>query len=64
MDATTLKQFLTDREAAIFLGISKASVWRYAKDPRFPQPVRLGPGSTRWRLSDLLEYADRLRGEV
>ena len=64
MDAMSFKRFLTDRETAHFLGISKASVWRYAKDPRFPQPVRLGPGSTRWRLSDLVQYADRLGGEL
>lgn len=57
------KQFLTDRETATFFGISKATVWRYCKDQTFPQPIKIGPGATRWRLSDLKAFAES-RGDA
>lgn len=32
-------------------------------DPKFPRPMRLGPRSIGWRLSDVLDYINALRGE-
>lgn len=57
------KEFLTDYEAANYFGISKATIWKYAKDPKFPQPVKIGPGATRWKLSDLKKFAKNLNNE-
>ena len=48
MDSTTLTQQLTDKEVGQALGISRASVWRWAKAGRIPQPRKLGANSTRW----------------
>jgi prophage regulatory protein len=58
------KEFLTDRETAQYFGVSKATVWRFCKQPDFPQPIKLGPSTTRWKRSDLESYADRLRGQA
>lgn len=58
------QQFLTDRQTAEFFGVSKPTLWRYAKRDDFPQPIKLGPGCTRWNLKELEEYAERLRGEA
>ncbi len=33
--------------------ISPNTVWRWVREGRFPKPVKLGPGVTAWRLSDL-----------
>ncbi|MBM4230765.1 MAG: AlpA family phage regulatory protein [Gammaproteobacteria bacterium] len=33
--------------------ISANTVWRWVREGRFPKPVKLGPGVTAWRLSDL-----------
>lgn len=35
------------------LGISRSTFLQGVKDQRYPQPVRLGPGITCWRASDL-----------
>ena len=34
-------------------GISPATVWRHVKSGLIPQPVKLGPNTTAWRVGDL-----------
>lgn len=48
--------FLRDIEVAIRYGISRSTIWRWLKQGRFPQPIKLGAASTRWRLSDLEDW--------
>lgn len=48
MDSTTLTQQLTDREVGKALGVSRATVWRWAKAGRIPQPRKIGENATRW----------------
>lgn len=46
--------YFADKELAIRYGVSRQTIWRLAKlDPKFPKPIRLSPGSTRWLLSEL-----------
>ncbi|MCP4316591.1 MAG: AlpA family phage regulatory protein [Hyphomicrobiales bacterium] len=41
--------------------VSKATIWRWVKDrPGFPKPIKLSPGTTRWRLSELVEFEENL----
>ncbi len=55
--------YLRDVEVAARFGCSRQTVWRWSRtDPHFPAPVKLGPGTTRWRLSDLLAYEAQLEG--
>jgi predicted DNA-binding transcriptional regulator AlpA len=35
------------------LPLSANSIWRLTREGKFPQPVRLSPGTTAWRLSDI-----------
>lgn len=37
-------------------GNHSATIWRWVKIGEFPQPVKLSPGCTRWRLSDVLTW--------
>lgn len=37
--------------------LSAASIWRMVKAGEFPAPVKLGPNSTAWRLSDVEAWA-------
>ncbi|WP_093152398.1 helix-turn-helix transcriptional regulator [Aliiruegeria lutimaris] len=55
-------QFLTDREVAERLGVSKATVWRHAAAGILPRPVKLGH-SSRWPESDIAEAVDRLKAQ-
>lgn len=33
--------------------VSKSTWWQGVKDCRFPQPVKLGPRTTAWRVEDI-----------
>lgn len=46
--------YITDTQFAARTNTHRTWPWRRAKlDPDFPQPVRLTPGCTRWKLSDI-----------
>ena len=45
---SALAQQLTVLEVGKALGVSPATVWRWAKAGRIPQPRKLGANSTRW----------------
>lgn len=40
-------------DRAPLLSISSATLWRWVRQSRFPQPIRLGGNSTFWRVSDI-----------
>jgi len=54
VEATRL--FLSDMQVAARYAVSRATIWRWSRGTDFPDPVRLGPGTTRWRLSELEEW--------
>lgn len=45
--------FLSVKQIAARYSTSTASVWRWVREGQFPKPVKLSPGCTRWRLSDV-----------
>jgi len=50
-------RYFTDKQVAARYGVGKATIWRWAASRKsFPKPVKLGPGVTRWRLSELLVF--------
>jgi len=48
-----MQVFLTDHETGERYGVKRGTVWRWYNKGRFPAPVKLSPGCTRWRLADL-----------
>ncbi|BCO30640.1 hypothetical protein TspCOW1_07430 [Thiohalobacter sp. COW1] len=46
-------RYITDRQIADRLAVSRATIWRWSQAGKFPKPVKLAPGTTRWRLSDV-----------
>jgi len=38
--------------------ISKSKLWADVKSGKFPQPVKLGPRCTAWRLEDIRAYIE------
>ena len=38
-------------------GKSTATLWRWVRDGLFPAPIRIGPNSVAWRVSDCQEWA-------
>lgn len=49
-------KYARDIELAERFGVSRVTIWRWTKAGDFPSPVRLGPGSTRWRLADVEQW--------
>lgn len=47
------ERFLSDDECGRITGLSKATRWRMAGRGEFPGKVRLSPGRTAYRLSDV-----------
>lgn len=48
------ERFLRDTDLAARFGVSRNSVWRWHRErPDMPRAVRLSPGCTRWRLSEI-----------
>ena len=51
MDATPTH--INDKQAAARYSFSRATWWRLVRNGKAPQPVKLSPGCTRWRVADL-----------
>lgn len=46
--------FISDLQVAQRYGVHRMTAWRWLKsDPTFPRPVKLSPGCTRWKLSEI-----------
>ena len=61
-------RLLTVRELSAALAIHERTCWRLSAlaesgQGSFPRPVRIGPKTIRWRLSDVEAYLSALAGE-
>lgn len=55
-------KYLSDKHVSERYGVSRATVWRWVREGRFPSPIKLTQGSTRWRLSDLEHWEAEQEG--
>ena len=53
---TAPRHYVRDTDLAERYGVSRNTIWRWAKEGRLPSPVKLGPGVTRWRLADIEQW--------
>ena len=53
-------RYLTVDQVADRYGVSVDTIWRWKRDRRFPLAVRVGPGCTRWRMSDLIDHESQM----
>jgi predicted DNA-binding transcriptional regulator AlpA len=57
MDPSKPNQFLRQRDLLNhYLPFSATTLWRKIKQGEFPQPVKLSPGITAWRLSEVNDW--------
>lgn len=54
--------YLSERDIARRYGVHQKTPWYWLKSSDFPEPVRLGPRCTRWRLEDLQAWEARRAG--
>jgi len=45
-------------------GLSRATIYRLIKAGKFPRPLSIGPGSVRWRQSDVVAWQQSLFATV
>ena len=51
---TMQETYLSDLNLSARFGVHRMTPWRWLKsDPTFPKPVKLSPGCTRWKLSEI-----------
>ena len=48
--------YMSDTALATRYQVSRATIWRWAQTKRFPNPVKLSEGCTRWRLADIEQW--------
>lgn len=58
---TAVNQLLKGREVFKMLGISQATFYRMIREGRFPAGINLGPGTVRWRQSDVDAWIEAQR---
>jgi predicted DNA-binding transcriptional regulator AlpA len=51
----TDKILLCDKDVAVLLSISRATIWRLKSQGKLPPPVRLGK-AVRWRKVDIVKW--------
>ncbi|MEP5151553.1 DNA-binding protein [Planktotalea sp.] len=55
---------MSDRQVAVRFDISKATVWRWHdNNPDFPRRIKLSPGTSRWKLSELVQFEAKMQAE-
>ena len=55
--------FLDIHAVARRYNVGRATIWAWMSQGRFPQPLRLTPGCSRWALKDLEAWEDEKRAE-
>lgn len=58
-----MDRYLKDTDVAKMLHVSRNTVWRWTREGLLAPPVRITPGCTRWRESDLRALTDRAAAE-
>jgi prophage regulatory protein len=48
--------YLSDRQTAGRYSVSRPTIWRWVGEGRFPKPIKLSPGCSRWRVADLEKW--------
>lgn len=56
-------QYLSDKQLAERYGVGRATVWRWVAAGKFPKPIKLSPGCTRWQKS-VVDQHEKAKGAV
>ena len=56
MQAKQPKRYYSDKQLARRYGVSRATIWNWAKRGVLPRPHRLGPNTSRWPETEIAEH--------
>lgn len=54
--------YLSDHQTAARYGVNRGTIWRWVRQGLFPTPVKIGPGCTRWPLSEIQKWEQKKEG--
>lgn len=56
-------EYLTAATLAKRYDVGPATIWRWSANQKhpFPQPIKLGPNCTRWRIEDIEAFEARCK---
>ena len=49
----TTNTFITDSFLAERYSVHRVTIWRWVREGRFPSPIKLTAGCSRWRMADV-----------
>lgn len=55
------RKYASDKFLADRYEVSRATIWRWAKEGRIPKPRKIAPGTTRWLMAEI-EAAEEVAG--
>jgi len=61
---TTQPAYFSDRQVASRYNVDRTTWWRWVNNGQAPKPIKLSPGCTRWRVSDLEQWEEERKQEV
>ena len=53
-----LTQLNTVRQIAAAFGVTPKTIWKWTASGKFPKPIKLSAGSTRWRAEDVTAWME------
>ena len=54
-----IHRVLRAKDAAAFLALGESTFWKWVKDGRLPQGIRLSARATIWRIADLEAFIEQ-----
>jgi len=57
------KVFLRANDVAYVLGVSRATVWKWVKEGKLPQPIKIGRRIRVWRMADIKAAAEQMAAQ-
>lgn len=52
--------YVSANTLAVMLETTPSTIWRWSKNGRLPKPVKLGEGTTRWKIEEVNEALAKL----
>ena len=52
------------KEVCKIFSISKSTLYRYAKNPKFPKPLKPSPAITLWDVEEIKKYFEKVTSEI
>jgi predicted DNA-binding transcriptional regulator AlpA len=46
------------------LPVSRATIWRWVREKKFPQPFKIGTSVTVWKMADIDQFLAQREGTV